>query len=380
MSQMTNQTNTTNPTPQNDAVDLETMFASFDVQGPALKELFRVYTEGLHHKVAALTQLVTEQEEELKTAKKTGKLSLTPTDMQRFAATVAKAAAPAPKNKIEAVMPEKFDGKPDRVDPFLSAVELYFTLRPDVFQNDLQRVLWILQLFTKDAEPWARSKVKKLTAGEVVYTSVDELVADIRQSFANFSREDEARNNLQAMRYSSKEGLGSFINKFRAEADSSNFDNKTLIFFLRGTIPEDVQIQIASVNQGKIPDTAEEWYKLCHLLDSIRTGARQALKTTTTPSSRPYHQSRPNPPSSSAPSISTTTPNASTSGPAPMDIDGHKRQGGPLRCYKCGEEGHIKRNCPTNKDRYLRASDMEEMFARVMKTFSEKKDFPEGQQ
>lgn len=63
-----------------------------------------------------------------------------------------------------------------------------------------------------------------------------------------------------------------------------------------------------------------------------------------------------------------------------MDIDGHKRQGGPVRCYKCGEEGHIKCNCPTNENRYLRASDMEEMFARVMKTFSEKKDFPEGQQ
>lgn len=93
------------------------------------------------------------------------------------------------------------------------------------------------------------------------------------------------------MRYSSKEGLGVFINKFRAEADSSSFDNKTLIFFLRGTIPEDIQIQIASVNQGKIPNTAEEWYRLCHLLDSIRTGARQALKTTTTPPSRPYHQS-----------------------------------------------------------------------------------------
>lgn len=192
MSQMTNQSNTTNPTPQNDAVDIEDIFASFDAQGPALKELFRLYTEGLHHKVASLTQLVAEQEEELKVAKKTGKLSLSPTNMQRFAATVAKAAAPAPKNKIQAVMPDKFDGKSDQVDPFLSAVELYFTLRPDAFQNDLQKVLWILQLFTKDTEPWARSKVKRLTAGEVVYTSVDGLVADIRQSFANFSREDEA--------------------------------------------------------------------------------------------------------------------------------------------------------------------------------------------
>ena len=63
-----------------------------------------------------------------------------------------------------------------------------------------------------------------------------------------------------------------------------------------------------------------------------------------------------------------------------MDIDGHKKKGKAVTCYKCGKEGHIQFRCPENKDRYLRASEMEDMFARVLKTFSEKKDFPEGQQ
>ena len=172
MSEMTNQNTTTNPNPQTAPVTLDDMFAAFGGQGDVLKGIFTAYSDNLHGTIATLEQKVKEQELELIATKRNGTFTLTQNDMQRMAISIAKATAPQPKNKIEAVMPEKFEGKPEQVDPFLSAIQLYFTLRPDTFQNDLQKILWILQLFTKEAGPWSRSKVKKITAGEVVYKSV----------------------------------------------------------------------------------------------------------------------------------------------------------------------------------------------------------------
>lgn len=363
--------------PQQAEVDI--LLGQFGAQAPALKRLLEGFIDPLHIELTKLRKENADLKDELDSAKTSGKLTIAPLDLKTFASDVASSLAPKPKNKIEAVLPAKFEGKADQVDPFLSASRLYFTLRPADFTNEGQKILWMLQLFTKDAEPWARTRVKQVLDGTVLYTSVDELVEDIRRSFANVSRMAEARQNLKKMEFASKEGLGTFINRFRSEAEASEFDTSTLAFFLQSALPEYIHIQVAAFNQGRVPEKVEDWYRLCHTLDSVRATAHHVSSL---PSQRkqPPAKTPPNPVAAGSLTSAAPTPQQ----PSPMDVDGHRR-GTARTCYNCGEVGHISRQCSKPRQQYLRAADIQGLVDSVnsIKSSLEKKqkeDFPEGQQ
>lgn len=223
---------------------------------------------------------------QLQAAKNIGTFTLTAGDISALGSSIASAVAPTPKTKMEAVVPAKFEGKPDQVNPFLSAARLYFALKPDAFSTEKQKVLWLLQLFTGLAEPWTRAKVDSILGGTSVYALYSDLEDDVRISFSNVSRGEEARNNLQNMKYSSKEGLGAFINRFRPEADASKFDDSTLIYFFHRAIPENVQVQLITMNNCKVPEKIAEWYAGCQLLDTVKASAHHISQSTPTSAPR----------------------------------------------------------------------------------------------
>jgi len=308
------------------------LLAQFGNQAPTLHALLQNYCQPLKDRIDTLEQENTSLKSQLATAKNNATFSLDANDMASLGAVIASAST-ASRPKIDAALPSKFEGKPEQVDPFLSAARLYLVLKSSAFSDESQKMLWLLALCSGPAEPWARTKINDFLAGNIPYSSYSELEKDIRESFCNVSRVQEARHNLQSMKWNakSKESLGSFVNRFRPEAEASDFDDKTLCFFFAQALPEQIQVQISSMNQGDIPCKIEDWYRLSQRLHAIKASAHQMSEVF------------------NVRSLNTSTPPATAHpapvlpAPEPMDIDAHCRA---RRCFNCGELGHIKRSCP----------------------------------
>src|ERR1700742_1159300 len=252
---------------------LKNLLAQFGPQAAPLEEILKGFIIPLQDEVAKLRQEKADLGDELAAIKQTGSFTLRPADIAALGVSIASSVTPTPKDKLEADTPAKFEGKPDKVDSFISAANLYFALKPNAFSSETQKLLWLLQLFTGAAEPWARAKVESILAGTSIYNPYADLEKDICPSFNNVSRREEARHNLQSMKYAAKEGLSAFVNHFHPEADASKFSDDTLVYFLRRCLPESIQVQVASVNQ--VPEEISEWNHLCQLLDSVKASAQQ---------------------------------------------------------------------------------------------------------
>ncbi len=206
MSTPNQQTSTTLDPNEQRANDL---IAQFGHQGAALRELLMGAVAPLQTEVSKLRQENADLLTELATIKATGSVSLQPVDIAALGSAIASAVPlpTVPRDKLDAVTPDKFEGKPDQVDPFLSAARLYFALKPRAFSTERQKMLWVLTLFSGAAEPWARAKSELLLSNSLASLSAtyDDLEKDIRISFSNVSRKEEARNNVQAMKFLAKD-------------------------------------------------------------------------------------------------------------------------------------------------------------------------------
>lgn len=372
---------TTQPTTQNSPdtqtqpqpLSIDELYMQFGPSAPHLKELFERFHGAMYKELQDRFEALTETNKLL--MREVDELRKQVPDLQTLAAALA-----GGRDKVEAVRPSNFEGKAEQVDSFVTAVKLYIKLKPKAFPDEDTKISFALQLFSGKAEPWARSAITRMLDGKVVYATFDLLEEAIRTNFGNFSRVEEARRNLETIKYVPKEGLGAVINQFRPEADASNFDDKTLVHFLRKILPPHVQLQFAGVNSGVIPTKIDDWYRLGHLLDSAYVSAQQT-QIAHVPSQRsiPSHRTPPAPTSTPA----TTTTSSQASAPTAMDVDGHRRSYKP-QCYRCGEYGHMQHQCKKPEAKFLRASDTEELIARAVKTALEKvaptPDFPSGQQ
>lgn len=259
-----------------------------------------------------------------------------------------------PKDKLDASPPSAFEGKPEEVEPFLAAARLYHSLKPNAFSSEKQRMLWLLSYFTSSqSEPWARAEVKSIEAGTNSYKTYSGLEELIKASFSSISRKEEARHKLKAMKLGQKEGLGTFVNRFRPEAEAADFGEEATAYFFSAALSQELVLQLTTLNQGTVPTTPAEWYKVSLTYDHAKALAQNLVPSSTFRSNLSNTSSRP--PATS----SSTTPNASASAPAPMGLDGHrpKYTRRPLTCYRCGEEGHKQADCTNPEKKYLRAGE-----------------------
>lgn len=132
--------------------------------------------------------------------------------------------------------------------------------------------------------------------------------------------------------------------------------------FRRG-LQRDIQDLIAQLPMGRPEDNEpEEWYAAAiRIAENRATNAtfHGGAKTSTPTSwfkntSPPTSDLRPPPPTIPLPKASQN--------PVPMDIDATKRKGvNPSVCYRCGQPGHLKPQCPKRFDiRHMTTEEVDE--------------------
>lgn len=298
---------------------IEQLLALFGDNKDALGQLL----QGVHNTILVKMQ---EEVDALKTRNQVleDQLTLLQQKSQTDTVSIAQAlksivtSAP-PRDKLDASPPPAFEGKPDEVESFLAAARLYASLKPNAFSSEKQRMLWLLSYFTSSrSEPWARAEVASIEAGTNTYQKYQDLEELVKVSFSSVSRKEEARHKLRNMKLGQKEGLGAFVNRFRPEAEAASFGDDAAAYFFSAALSQDLVLQLTTMNQGTVPTTTAEWYKVSQTYDHAKALAQNLSPFTNSRSGASTVPTRP----ATSSSDPTSTPNASKSTPAAMDVDG----------------------------------------------------------
>ena len=133
-------------------------------------------------------------------------------------------------------------------------------------------------------------------------------------------------------------------------------------------------------------DEPEEWYAAAiRIAENRATNATfHGVTKTSTPTS--WFKSASTPISDFRPPLPTEPTPRPIQNPVPMDIDATKRKGAnPPVCYRCGEPGHLKPQCPKRFDiRHMTTEEVDEWMQQQaidkdvaeLKEADTEKDFP----
>jgi len=192
---------------------------------------------------------------------------------------------------------------------------------------------------------------------------------DFRRKFTEeFCPKNEAQMALAKLEtsayYQNRRSMDEYIDEFRDLIDQAGYlEGLAIVTKFRCGLQRDIQDLIAQLPIGRpADDKPEDWYAAALRIAENRStnatfhGSTKTATPTTWFKTVPTPNSEPRPSFPSAP-IPKVTPN-----PVPMDIDATKRKNAnPPVCYRCGEPGHLKPQCPRRFDiRHMTMDEMEE--------------------
>ena len=274
-------------------------------------------------------------------------------------------AQPAPREP-KVAEPPIFDGSRKDVQSFLRAIELNFILAPSRFPpgDEVRRILFALAFIRGGtagvwADNYSGAMLDQNTANP--FTTYQQFKVAFEAAFGDSDRAQKARTDLATLKMKPGDTVEEFTTSFEALAIHSNLDEIALIeHYRRGLNPRIIE-KIYSNSDGELPPDLEAWKRKARRLDNLY----HELKSIQSAHSPPSVPSRPRQTTPRA-TGGVTTPSTTSAGPAPMDVDAHKKQR-EIRCYNCGELGHIARRCPNaQRARSVRATEIAEVVRSVL--------------
>jgi hypothetical protein len=296
-------------------------------------------------------------------------------DEDRCAQEPPPSAPPSPtRRRAKPSPPSDFHGERSQGRAFINSCRLYFSLTPDAFRNDQERIKWVLTFFKSGraasfADRLLRYEERRKRPRYIDYTSFEErLIAD----FCPANERLEAIMRLESSRYfQGKRDVEAYIDEFQELVDWSGYSEPIAIVmkFRRGLSPK-IQNKIAESGRDKpADDDTEGWYETARLLDVNRVAneefnsswvkpALPLFRTAPTTSRMPIPlRAVPTPP---VPTIASHTsprqppPQPPRQLPIKSEIDRTRAQPTPRPCFRCGDLNHLARDCPHALDiRYM---------------------------
>jgi hypothetical protein len=271
-----------------------------------------------------------------------------PIDSDVLLRKLVDALSNAPRKGVVAP-PGYFDGTFADYKRFRRQVQEYIRDRPSTFDyNDRKKISFTLSYMNeKAAGQWADNYTRKLQQREANGDDIpswEAFLEELDEVYTDMMEKPEAQRQLDRLKQGNMTG-DEFFQKFdhlRLLAGWNEGNDEHLINLLQQNFRRDIGEQITMISN---PTTYIEWKKIAIKMDSLK----RSYQATNQQSYR-----YPNQKSSGAKmtSGSSTTPHQ-TSGTVyggrgqPMDIDRTRKKAG---CYRCGEEGHIVKDCPMSRE------------------------------
>jgi hypothetical protein len=276
---------------------------------------------------------------------------------------------------IKPSSPNEFGGDRTKGRAFLNSCELYTALAPHQFADDQAKIMWALS-FMKSGRA-ARFVERQMrdyhNVGSLSYGSWQEFVDEFIAEFCPKNEVQTSRTDLETTKFfQGGRNVDEYVDDFREIVQRSRyFEGAHIVLKFRQGLDEKIQDHVACLTEGRpSDDSPQQWYAAAILCDENRI-ANQAF--------RAYSRIAPTPPNTSSvfrkppPRVTTLVPPASRFTPPTSSVSGPPRvptmfvgTSAPPRpkdatglvCFRCGEGGHSRPQCPRRFD--VRFMDFEE--------------------
>ncbi|NP_001278046.1 retrotransposon-derived protein PEG10 isoform 2 [Dasypus novemcinctus] len=161
----------------------------------------------------------------------------------------AAAAAPAPPSEEECPedLPEKFDGNPDTLAPFMSQCQVFMEKSTRDFSVDRIRVCFVTSMMTGRAARWASAKLEQ---SNYLMHNYPAFMTEMKHVFEDPQRREAAKRKIRRLR----QGMGSVIdycNAFQMIAQDLDWNEPALIDQFHEGLSDHIQEELSHLEAAK---------------------------------------------------------------------------------------------------------------------------------
>ncbi|ERE89187.1 zinc finger CCHC domain-containing protein 5 [Cricetulus griseus] len=230
-------------------------------------------------------------------------------------------------------LPEKFDGNPDALTPFIAQCQVFMEKSSRDFSVDRTRVCFVTSMLHGRAARWATAKLERCN---YLMNNYRAFMLELKHVFEDPQRREAAKRKIRRLR----QGAGTvseYAGIFQSVAQDLDWDESSLVDqFLEGL---NQQIHQELSRRSEVPTNLNDLIRLCIHIE--RRLVRLAAEAASRPRDPPRGLGLP------LPQSSQSDPTEPVGGARMRLTQEEKERRRKLNlCLYCGNGGHYADNCP----------------------------------